>query len=219
MVRDQPGGFATHITADERFVFKVPAMLESAEASPLFCSGLTVYSAIKKAAVEKGMAIGVVGIGGLGHLAVQILHYMGAEVLAFSNKASNVNELGATKVMPYQSDEARQKSLDRLFVTTPAPLRYDFYLNLLKPTGELWILGSDTHKTTFSSWLLNDLANRSIRGSYIGSPAEMRELLKLATAHHIQGHTKVLPMAQLGEALRLVESGSDAFRIIVNNRP
>lgn len=217
LVMNRPGGFASHIVVDEHFVFKIPDSLESAEATPLLCSGLTVSAAIKKAQVEKNMSVGVIGIGGLGHFAVQILNELGAEITAFSSKKDQqaIKKLGATHVQPYESQEVRPQTYDRLFVTTHAHLDYDYYLRLLKPDGELWVIGVDTQKTAFSSWLLNDFGSRSIHGSYIGSPAEMRELLELAARKKITGKTKTLPADQLNEALQMVADSSQDFRIVV----
>lgn len=220
LVMNRPGGFASHMVVNERFVFKIPDSLESAEAAPLLCSGLTVYSAIKKARIEKNTPVGVIGIGGLGHFAVQILNELGARVTAFSNKKNPemVKELGATRVLPYESQEAILQSYDRLFLTTHAHIDYDYYLKLLKPGGELWIIGVDTQKTTFSSWLLNDFASRSIHGSYIGSPAEMTELLELAARRDIAGRTKTLPISQLNKALQMMADGNQEFRLVVEMR-
>jgi uncharacterized zinc-type alcohol dehydrogenase-like protein len=220
LVQNAQGGFASHIVVDERFVFKIPNSLESAATTPLLCSGLTVYSAIKHATIEANMKVGVIGIGGLGHMAVQILHHLHAQVTAFSSKKNNVEAimaLGANEVVGYESTNCTSQSFDHLFVTTAAPISYDYYLNLLKPDGNLWIIGSATDKTTFSSWLLNDFAGRSIRGSYIGSPDEMRELLAFAEKQGIKGSTKVMPMGDLHEALKMVDVGSQVFRIVVTN--
>ncbi|HXH27119.1 MAG TPA: alcohol dehydrogenase catalytic domain-containing protein [Candidatus Acidoferrum sp.] len=218
LVKDRQGGFASHICVNRHFVCKVPASLSSAEATPLFCSGLTVYSAIKKAHIVAGMSVGVVGIGGLGHMAVQILKVQKARITAFSKKhnEAGIRALGADEVVS-TPPTALLKTFDRLFITTHASIDYDRYLRLLKPDGQLWVIGSDTNKTTFSSWILNDFAERSICGSYIGSPAEMRELLELASTASIRGKVSVLPMAELNDALQLVAKGSDSFRIVVAN--
>jgi len=217
LVMNRPGGFASHLMVNERFVFKVPDLLGSAEATPLFCSGLTAYSAVKKAQIKKNMVVGVIGIGGLGHLAVQILSNLGTEVTAFSSKKNQevVKKLGAVRVVLYESHDVTPQTFDRLFVATHAHIDYDYYLKLLKPDGELWIVGVDTQKTTFSSWLLNDYASRSIRGSYIGSPAEMRELLELASQKGIKGEVRTLPASQLNNALKMVADGNQDFRIVV----
>lgn len=218
LVKDQQGGFAEYICVDQRFVFALPDTLASDEATPLFCSGLTVYSAIKKAHIQPGMSVGVIGIGGLGHMAVQLPRLQGARVTAFSNKnLAMLTELGVETVVSYHADLPAQ-TFDRLFITTHAPVDYDHFLKLLKPDGQLWVIGSDTNKTTFSSWLLNDFAERSIHGSYIGSPAEMRELLGLASKHGIKGRAKVMPMAELNRALEIVAEGREQFRIVVANK-
>jgi uncharacterized zinc-type alcohol dehydrogenase-like protein len=221
LVLSGPGGFADYVVADERFVCKVPSDIKSDAAAPLFCSGLTVYSAIKKARIKEGMCSAVVGIGGLGHFGVQLLKLKGSKIVAFSGKSGQaaevIKKMGASLVLPYKSDEVKPHSFDRIFMTTHASVDYDYYLKLLKPTGELWVVGSDINKTTFSSWLLNDFASRSIHGSYIGSPAEMRELLELASAHGIIGRVKTMPMRELNQALQLVASGNDYFRVVVTN--
>lgn len=217
LVADRPGGFASHIVVNKRFVFGIPDLLADAEAAPLLCSGLTVYSAIKKAHIKGNMVVGVIGVGGLGHFAVQILQGLDAEVTAFSSKKNHdaVKKLGAVRVVRYESRDVAVQTFDRLFVTTYAHVDYDYYLKLLKPDGALWVVGVDTQKTTFSSWLLNDYASRSIRGSYIGSPAEMRELLQLASRKGIKGEVHTLPAHRLNDALQMVADGSQDFRIVV----
>lgn len=216
LVVNRPGGFASHIVVNERFAFKIPASLDSAEAAPLLCAGLTAYSAIKKARIEKNMSVGVIGVGGLGHFAVQILHQLGAKVTAFTNKRQSViKKLGASYVIRHGSQEAQPQAYDRLFVTTHAHIDYDYYLQMLKPDGELWVVGVDTQRTIFSAALLNDFASRSIRGSYIGSPAEMQEVLELASEHRIIADTKTLPASDLNEALEMVAGGIQEFRIVI----
>jgi uncharacterized zinc-type alcohol dehydrogenase-like protein len=220
LVLHEQGGFASHITVDERFIFKIPEQLDSASATPLLCSGLTTFSAIKKANVKPTMNTGVIGIGGLGHLTIQLLHQRGAVVTAFTSKLDEIDaikKLGANQVVAYESASLKNGSYDRLFITTPAQITYDYYLQLLKPDGELWVIGSAIQKTQFSSWLLNDFSSRSIRGSYIGSPNEMRELLALAAEHNIHGSVKTVPMKQINEALRTVANGSNDFRTVVTN--
>jgi len=220
LVLHEQGGFASHITVDERFAFRVPNSLDSASAAPLLCSGLTVFSTIKKANVVPGMNTGVIGIGGLGHMAIQLLHQKDTVVTAFTSKSDKsevIKQLGANQVAAYESDSLDNDSYDRLFITTPAQINYDYYLQLLKPDGELWIIGSAIRKTQFSSGLLNDFASRSIRGSYIGSPSEMRELLALAAKHDIHGLVKTVSMKQINEAIRIVATGDKDFRIVVTN--
>jgi len=220
LVLDEQGGFASHILVDQRFVFKIPQSLKSSEAAPLLCAGVTTYSAIKHALIIEGMKVGVVGVGGLGHIGIQLLHHFGAQVSAFSSKledSRSIQLLGASEVLPYEWDALDAKIFDRLFVTTHAQINYDYYLNLLKPDGELWMLGSPAHKTVFSSNLLNDFAHRTIRGNYIGSPKEMRELLALAGSHKIKGVVEVMAISRLDEALRRVSIGNDHFRIVIAN--
>lgn len=222
LVLNAQGGFASHMVVDARFVFKIPESLESANTAPLLCSGLTVFSALKRAQIEEDMKVGIIGIGGLGHMAVQLAALQCKRVVAFSGKqdkaAREILSLGASEVVvPKAKNSLEPQSFDRLFITTPAVINYNDWLKLLKPDGELWVIGSATRNTTFSSGLLNDFANRSIQGNYIGSPDEMRELLSLADEHNIKGSVKVMPMEDLEEALKLVDEGGHAFRVIVAN--
>ena len=221
LIADHPGGFASHIVVDEHFVFKIPDSLDSAAATPLFCSGLTVHSCILKAHIKENMKVGVVGIGGLGHIAVQLLANKGAQVTAFTNKKDLelVKELGASTVVGYEPSDMEINSFDRIFITTYAHVNYDYYLKLLKPNGELWVVGVDTQPTNFSASLLNDYASRSIRGSYIGSPSEMRKLLEIARRKDITGSVRVLPVDQLNYALTLVAEGCQDFRIVIEMQP
>lgn len=220
LVLNEQGAFSDKKAIDYRFAVKLPEHLQSARGAPWMCSGLTVYSAIKKGTVMDGMVVAFVGLGGLGHLGAMLCRSMGAQVSVFTSKSSAselLQEAGVDHAYPYESSDAPKTSFDRIFITSPASVDYDYYLSLLRPDGELWAIGSDPKRTLFSSWLLNDFASRSIRGSYIGSMAELRELVEFVGQKALKPKVRVMPMTKLNKALRLMKDGNEFGRIVVEN--
>jgi D-arabinose 1-dehydrogenase-like Zn-dependent alcohol dehydrogenase len=219
---DFPGGLAEHIIVDGRFAFKMPSKLDSAKSAPLLSSGLTVYSAIEKAKLPNNSTTAVLGIGGLGHLAIQFLHKMGHEVFAFSRTAEKkamIQRLGG-KFLNSSSLNA-QTSLIRKFDFILSTLNVDFdvnsYLRMLKPQGKLCVVAQPLNNVPLKVGLLYDYAQRSIYGNYTGSRKDMRNMLLFAATHNIQSIVDVMPFSEVNEAIERVKKGSVPMRLVLEN--
>jgi D-arabinose 1-dehydrogenase-like Zn-dependent alcohol dehydrogenase len=185
------GGLANHIIVSHRFVSRIPKNLQIPEATQLISSGLTVYSGLKKIDIKPGLTVGVVSIGGLGHLAVKFLKKMGCEVVAFTNDSGKhefLKKNGVTQIASSTDSEALlayKGKLDRVVYTSFVNLDWDSYLKALKPDGKFLSLGVPDENVSFSVALLNDYAGRTIQGSYFGSPSEFKEMLDYCSTNNI----------------------------------
>ena len=215
------GGLADHIVFDSSFVFKIPSGLRTPSHVPLMCSGLTVYSAIKKANVRRGMKVGVAGIGNLGHLAVQILNKMGCEVTAFSHtkkKEATLRKLGAKHFVNSIDKKSLKKEkgkYDVILSTSSTPLNWPAYIEALKPQGNLCIVGLPEEDISFPPVLLADYAQRGVLGSYVGSRSEMKELLNFASKNHIKAITQVFPISEVNAVVTKIRNNKVPFSVVV----
>jgi len=215
------GGLANHIIVDSHFVFKIPPKLRKLDYVPLLCSGLTVFSAIKKVNPKVGMKVGVVGVGNLGHLAVQMLDKMGCQVTAFSHskeKEATLKKLGAryfVNSIDKEELEREARKYDLIFSTSTAPLDWPVYLKALKPQGNLCIIGLPAEEISFPAVLLADYAQRGILGSYIGSRAEMRELLDFAARHNIKAIVQAFPGEETNNVVSKMRNQEIPFSAVI----
>lgn len=201
---DCHGGLADRIVVDGRFAFRLPDGLDSARAAPLMSSGLTVYAGIVRAQLRGPARVAVLGAGGLGHLAIQLLHRMGHAVTAFSHspaKRAFVEGLGAT----FADSAAEPAAFDFMLSTLNVPFDLDRYVRLLAPDGQLCLVASPTTTLPLSCGLLNN-SRRVIYGNYIGSRADCTALLAFAAAHGIAATVEVMAMAQVNEAIARVRA-------------
>lgn len=218
------GGFADYMIVDYRFVFKLPPNLRNSESTPLMCAGLTVWSAIKKNRVKAGMKVGVIGLGRLGHLALQFLDKMGCEVTAFShspNKKSALLKLGADFFI--SSDEPKTlarlgKKYDFLIFTSAASADWNLFIKALKPTGGLCFVGFPPEPISFKIGLLNDYAQKTVMGSYIGSRREMREVLQFSLKNNVRSLVEIFPMNQVNKVIEKVRVFKIPFAAALANR-
>src|SRR5688572_1943570 len=169
-----PGGLAKHIVVDRRFAFKIPYNLDSAKSAPLLSSGLTVYSAIIRGNLPKNSQVAVLGIGGLGHLAIQFLHKMGHDVSAFSRnpeKSEMIRSLGAKYVDSSNLIENQDHIGEFDFILSTLNVDFDLnsYLRMLSPMGKLCVVAQPLNQLSFNIGLLYDHAQRTIYGNYTGS--------------------------------------------------
>ena len=214
------GGVADYIGVDHRFVFPLPPPLDSAKAAPLLSSGLTVYSGMVKADLREGSDVAVLGIGGLGYLAIQFLREMGHHVSAFSHspaKKPMIEQLGATYVD--SSDQGVLTTLRRRFDLILSTLNTTFdlnaYVGLLKPRGKLCVVAQPLDIVPFSVGLLYDNALRSIYGSYVGSRRDMTAMLAFAAEHQIESLVDIVPFTDVNRAIESVRSGSTPVRVVL----
>jgi len=206
------GGYSDSIVVDERFVLRVPSNLDLAGTAPLLCAGITTYSPMRKNGVGKGKKVGVVGLGGLGHMAVKFAHALGAHVIVFTtspNKTEDALRLGADEVVLSRDANQMQKqagSIDFILDAVSADHDINAYLNLLALDGNLTIVGAPPKPLGVSAFSLI-FGNRSFSGSNIGGIPQTQEMLDFCGAHNITADVEVIPVQKVNEAYeRLVKS-------------
>ena len=219
---DLYGGLAKHIVVDGRFAFKIPAKLDSAEAAPLLSSGLTVYSAIVRAKLPKNSRTAVLGIGGLGHLAIQFLHKMGHEVSGFSRSAGKkelIHKLGGNFVDSSNPNENKNLLSKYDFILSTLNVDFDLnaYLRMLRPQGKFCLVAQPLDKLSLNGGILYDYAQRTIYGNYTGSRKDMKDMLAFSAKHNIQAVVDVMPFSKMNEAIDLVRSGKVPMRLVLEN--
>lgn len=215
------GGFASHVKVDGRFAFPYPETLP-VEAGPLLCGGVTVYSALRHAGMSSGQRIGVIGLGGLGHMAVLFAARLGNEVTVFTTtpeKAREAEKLGAARafvVEPGQSPPRPPYRLDILLCTVPYPQDWVAYLNWLDSDGTLTLVAGGPQPLSIPFWALLG-KRRKVTASPIGGRAIIREMLDLAAQMGIAPKVEVFPMASVNEALQRVRQNRVRFRAVLRN--
>jgi uncharacterized zinc-type alcohol dehydrogenase-like protein len=211
------GGFATRVRCDARFCFELPATLDLASAAPLLCAGLTVFSPLERLGAKAGMRVGVVGIGGLGHLAVRFARALGAEVLAFDpdmSKRELVRGLGASELVDARGP-LPSGAVDLLLVTTHASLAWDEWMRVLDLEGTLCLVGVPGAPLSLAADPLMD-EQKTVTGSVIGSPQAMRRMLALAARASIAPVVEHMPLARANEAVARVRDGSARMRVVLD---
>lgn len=216
------GGYSDVYVADQRFVYHLPAGLDAAAASPLLCAGITVYSPLRHWQAGPGKTVGVVGIGGLGHLAVKFARAMGAHVVAFTRsraKADDALALGAHETVVTTDDAAMQAlayRCDLIIDTVSTEYPMDPIVSALKVDGTLCSLGiPDRFDVTP---LLLTMGRRSLASSGVGGTRETREMLDFCAAHGIVADVEVIRPAQIPEAFARLERGDVRYRFVLDLR-
>ena len=206
------GGYSDTIVVDERFVLRVPSNLDLAGAAPLLCAGITTYSPMRHWGVTKGKKVGVVGIGGLGHMAVKIAHAMGAHVVAFTtspDKKDDALRLGADEVVVSRNADEMQKhagSFDFILDAVAANHDINAYINLLRRDGNITLVGAPEKPLPVAAFGLI-FGRRSLSGSPIGGIAETQEMLDFCGEHNITADVEVIPIQKVNDAYeRLLRS-------------
>jgi uncharacterized zinc-type alcohol dehydrogenase-like protein len=206
------GGYSGSIVVDERFVLRVPANLNLAGAAPLLCAGITTYSPMRRWGVTKGKKVGVVGLGGLGHMGVKFARAFGAQVVVFTtspNKTEDAHRLGADEVVVSRNADEMQKhagSFDFILDTIAADHDINAYLNLLAHDATLTLVGAPEKPLAVSAFALL-FGRRNLAGSLIGGIAETQEMLDFCGKHNITADVEVIPIQKVNEAYeRLLKS-------------
>jgi uncharacterized zinc-type alcohol dehydrogenase-like protein len=206
------GGYSDSIVVDERFVLRVPSNLDLAGTAPLLCAGITTYSPMRHWGIAKGKKVGVVGLGGLGHMAVKFAHALGARVVVFTtspNKKEDALRLGADQVVVSRNTGEMQKhagSFDFILDAVSAEHDINAYLNLLGLDGNLTLVGAPAKPLGVSAFSLI-MGRRSLSGSNIGGIPETQEMLDFCGAHNITSDVEVIPIQKVNEAYeRLLKS-------------
>jgi uncharacterized zinc-type alcohol dehydrogenase-like protein len=214
------GGFADRIRLDGRFVFDLPASLESAAAAPLLCAGATVFAPLRRWNVRAGMKVGVIGVGGLGSLALRFLRALGCHSTAFTSspdKREAALTLGADEVASSTSVKeirALANRFDFLLCTVPARLDWITYLLTLKPNGILCLVGAPPGVMQILAAPLL-LGQRVICGSDIGSPRMIRETLSFAAEHGIGAQVETAPLHEVNAAIQRVRANQVRYRMVL----
>jgi uncharacterized zinc-type alcohol dehydrogenase-like protein len=206
------GGYSASIVVDERFVLRVPANLDLAGVAPLLCAGITTYSPMRHWGVTQGKKVGVVGLGGLGHMGVKFAHALGAQVVVFTTspgKKEDALRLGADEVVVSRNLDEMQKhtgSFDFILDTISADHDINAYINLLRRDGNLTLVGAPAKPLDVSAFSLI-MGRRSLSGSSIGGIAETQEMLDFCGEHNITADVEVIPIQKVNEAYeRLLKS-------------
>jgi uncharacterized zinc-type alcohol dehydrogenase-like protein len=214
------GGFATHVRAHWAWVIPLPEKLNAAEAGPLLCGGITVFSPLAMYAKPTDR-VGIIGIGGLGHLGVKFAAAYGCDVTAFTSSESKFEEarsFGANHVVSSR-DSAAIKNLagnfDLLISTVNVPLDWDVMINALAPNGRLHVVGGVPDPIPVAAFPLI-LQQRAVSGSPTGSPVAIATMLDFASRHNILPQTEHFPMSNINAAFARLESGKARYRIVLD---
>ncbi|HSI75888.1 MAG TPA: NAD(P)-dependent alcohol dehydrogenase [Lunatimonas sp.] len=216
------GGFADHVRSHWSWAILLPEGIDLDKAGPLLCGGITVFNPIIIAGVKATDKVGVVGIGGLGHMALKFLNKWGCEVIAFTSnpdKKKSILEMGATRVVDSTNPEELAKiagSLSFILNTTNVTLDWNSYLTALAPKGKFHNVGAVLEPMAIPAFSLI-MGEKSVTGSPLGSPALTRTMLEFCVRHDIYPITEEFPMSQVNEALEHLESGKARFRIVLKN--
>ncbi len=214
------GGFAEAVRVNQTWAIPLPAEVEPMKAGPLFCGGVTVFNPILQLNIKPTDKVGVIGIGGLGHMALGFLRAWGCEVTAFSStpeKEAEVKQMGAHHFVNSRDSAALQKlanSFDVILSTVNVTLDWDLYMSLLRPMGRLHLVGA-VMKPVSVSLMPMILGQKSISGSPLGSPVTIAKMLDFASRHQIEPTVEVFPLEQVNEALARVRRGEARYRIVL----
>src|SRR5262245_8301278 len=206
------GGYSDSIVVDEHFVLRVPSNLDLAGAAPLLCAGITTYSPMRHWGVTEGKKVGVVGLGGLGHMAVKFAHALGAQVAVFTtspHKKEDALRLGADEVViSRNADEMKQHAGTFDFILDAVTADHDInaYISLLSRDGNLTMVGAPAEPLRVPAFSLI-MRRRSLSGSAIGGIAETQEMLDFCGSHNVTADVEVIPIQKVNEAYeRLLKS-------------
>ena len=216
------GGYSTNIVVKESFVLRIPAALDIKAAAPILCAGVTTYSPMKHWKVGPGQHVAVVGIGGLGHMAVQIARALGATVTAVTRtkeKQAEAEKLGAHDVListDSKAMEAHELKFDFIIITIPDAFEVNDYVKLVKRNGVITTVGLlGPYKDPLNNMEMA-MHRRSVSGSIIGSIAETQEVLEFCAEHNIQPEVEIIKMQDINEAFEKMKDEEVRFRYVID---
>jgi len=215
------GGYSNSIVVDQRFVLRVPLNLELAGVAPLLCAGITTYSPLRHWGATEGKKVGVVGLGGLGHMGVKLAHAMGAHVVVFTtspDKKADALRLGADEVVVSRNADEMQKhagSFDFILDTVAAKHDINAYLNLLRLDGNITLVGAPEKPLDVAAFSLI-MGRRSLSGSMIGGIAETQEMLDFCGEHNITADVEVIPIQKVNEAYDRLLKSDVKYRFVID---
>lgn len=215
------GGYSESIVVDESFVLRVPKNLDLASMAPLLCAGITTYSPLKHWNAGPGKRVGVVGIGGLGHMAIKIARAMGAHVVVFTtspSKVADAKRLGAHEVV-LSSDERQMKAyagkLHLIIDAVSAQHNVNAFMDLLRVDGTLVLVGAPEHPLQMAAFSVI-MGRRSFAGSPIGGIAETQEMLDFCAKHNITSDIEIISIDRINEAYERLMKGDVRYRFVID---
>ncbi|HWA86067.1 MAG TPA: NAD(P)-dependent alcohol dehydrogenase [Opitutus sp.] len=215
------GGYAQTIVTTEHFVLRIPDKLDLAAAAPLLCAGITTYSPLRHWKVGPGQKVGIVGLGGLGHMGLKFAHAFGAHVALFTTspgKTADAKRLGADEVVISKDDaqmQAQAGSFDFILDCVSAPHDLNAYLNLLKRDGNLTLVGAPPQPLPIAAFPLI-FRRRSFSGSLVGGIAETQEMLEFCAQHKIACDIELIRMDQINEAYERMLKSDVKYRFVID---
>jgi len=215
------GGYSRQIVVAEPYVLKVPSALEPARAAPLLCAGITTYSPLRQWKTKKGDRVGVVGLGGLGHMGVKLAASMGADVTVLStsrSKEPDARKLGAHAFEVTKDPATFQKlagRFDMILDTISAPHDYNAYLGMLRPRGAMVVVGIPPEPTPVGAASLVQ-GNKVLAGSMIGGIPETQEMLDYCASHEVAADVEVIPIQEINEAYERMLRNDVRYRFVID---
>jgi uncharacterized zinc-type alcohol dehydrogenase-like protein len=215
------GGYSESIVVDERFVVRIPSNLDLAAAAPLLCAGITTYSPLRHWGVTKGKKVGIVGLGGLGHMGVKFAHALGAHTVVFTtspNKVEDALRLGADEVVISRNAEEMKKhvgTFDFILDAVSADHDINAYIQLLARDGNITLVGAPEKPLSLSSFGLI-FGRHSVSGSPIGGLAETQEMLDFCGKHNITSDVEVIAIQQVNEAYERLLKSDVKYRFTID---
>lgn len=214
------GGFSSSITVDEGFAYQLPDGLPSETAAVLMCAGISVFNPLRHFRIEVPQRIGIIGVGGLGHLAIQFAKALGYEVTAISSspeKKEEAAKLGADRFLVAADRDARRQLayyFDLLLGTAHGGVKWEEMLEMLKKRGKLLLVGFPELNFKPIDLVAHEL---SICGSFLGNQTDMRQMIQFAHGHNIQPMIELMPMSRINEAIQRVRENKARYRIVLEN--
>ena len=215
------GGYSKSIVVGEHFVLSLPDGLDPAAAAPLLCAGITSYSPLRHWGIGPGMTVGVIGLGGLGHMGVKLAHAMGAKTVMITTspaKAADAMRLGANEVLISTDEQAMlawANQFDFLLNTIPVPHDFNTYMGLLKVDGTMCIVGAIGPNAQLNTRPLI-LGRRNIAGSLVGGIKETQEMLNFCATHEIASDIELIPVDQINEAYVRMQNNDVKYRFVID---
>ena len=215
------GGFADRLRAHWAWAIPLPDALDSSSAGPLLCGGITVFGPLLTFGVKPTDRVGIVGIGGLGHLAVKFANAWGCEVTAFTSSMSKTEELrgfGAHRIVSSRNSLeilSAARSLDFLFVTVNTPLDWNALLKTLKPNGRMHVVGAVLEPMRISAFDLI-MEQKSVSGSPTGGPAAISAMLDFAARHNVSPQVEHFPLTKVNDAIEHLAAGKARYRVVLD---
>ncbi|QGZ64162.1 NAD(P)-dependent alcohol dehydrogenase [Paraburkholderia acidisoli] len=216
------GGYSTQLVVDEAFVLRVPESLDAAAAAPLLCAGITTYSPLRTWGAGPGKKVGIVGLGGLGHMGVKLAHAMGAHVVLFTTSASKIEDgkrLGADEVVISKDPEQMAKhanSFDLIINTVAAQHDLNPFIELLRRDGTMTLVGAPEHDHPSPQVFNLIMKRRRLAGSLIGGIAETQEMLDFCGKHGITSEIEIIDMQDINNAYERMLKSDVKYRFVID---